>query len=125
VSTGFDAALLGDNPDPLAQRALPVLRIEAEHVHLAGSPSPMSFEDLDDRRLARPVRAEEPEHLASSDRQINARDGLERPVRLAQAANRHREVRGVDSDTKPRADAAFRLFGRPPLITRQTRARCA
>src|SRR5581483_9569491 len=47
----------------------------------------VALEDLDRRRLARAVRAEEPEDLARLDREVDPAHRLEVPVRLAQAAD--------------------------------------
>ena len=60
----LDAALLQHDPDPLAQLALAAGRIHAEHARLARAPRAVALEDLDRRRLARAVGAEQAEHLA-------------------------------------------------------------
>src|SRR5204863_10165363 len=60
----LDAALLQDDPDPLAQLAGAIGRIHAQHPYLPGAPRTVSLEDLDDRGLTRAVRAKEAEHLA-------------------------------------------------------------
>src|SRR5262249_44024754 len=46
-----------------------VLRVDTEHADGAGVAIPVPLEDLDRRRLARAVRAEQPEHLARLDRE--------------------------------------------------------
>ena len=58
--------------------------VEAEHRDLAGGPLAVPLEDLDGRGLAGAVRPEEREDLAVLDRQVDALDGLELAVRLAQ-----------------------------------------
>ena len=66
----------------------PRLRILAEHRHLAGVARAVALEDLDGRRLAGAVRAEQAEHLAACDREVDPAKGLVLAVALAQAGNR-------------------------------------
>ena len=57
------------------------LRVLAEHAHVAAVARPVALEDLDGRRLAGAVRAEEREHLAGLD-------GEREPVEDLAAARR-------------------------------------
>ena len=51
--------------------------IEAEHRHLAAVARPQPFEDFDGRGLAGAVRAEQAEHFAGKDLEVDAFDRLE------------------------------------------------
>ena len=79
--------LLEDDADPLAEVRRRPLGIGAEHAHLAGVAVAVALEDLDGRRLAGAVRAEQPEDLAFLDREVDPAHRLEVPVGLAQAAD--------------------------------------
>jgi hypothetical protein len=62
-----EAGRLQDDPDPLAQRAPAELGIEAEHRHAPAAAAPVTLEDLERRGLARPVGAQQREHLPVLD----------------------------------------------------------
>ena len=83
---GVEPGLLQHDPDPRAERALAPRGVVAEHGDAAGVGAAVAFEDLDQRRLAGAVGAEQREHLAARDRQVHA---VERAVAvgLAQAAD--------------------------------------
>ena len=86
---------LEDDADPLPEVAAGPLGIVSEHPHLAAVALAVALEDLDRRRLAGAVRAEEPEDLARLDREVDPAHRLEVPVRLPQAADldcRHRPI---------------------------------
>ena len=68
--------LLRDDPDPRPPGATGVLRVLAEHGDFAAVASTVALEDLDSRRLARAVGAEEGEHLAAPDLEIDAAQRL-------------------------------------------------
>ena len=55
-------------------------------LHLAGVALPVALEDLDRRRLAGAVRAEQPEDLAGRDLEVDPAHRLDAVVGLAQAA---------------------------------------
>ena len=78
------ARLLEHDADPLAPAAARALRVLAEHGHVAAVARPVALEDLDRRRLAGAVRAEEPEDLALGDLEAHAAQRLVGAVRLAQ-----------------------------------------
>ena len=59
---------------------------EAEHLDLAGVRLEQPLEDLDGRRLAGAVRAEQAEALAGRDLEVEAGDGDDVAVALLQAA---------------------------------------
>src|SRR5205823_9056991 len=87
--------LLEDDADPLAEARPRRLRVVPEHRHLTGVAAPVALEDLDRRRLAGAVRAEEAEDLAVRDLEVDAAHRLERAVRFAQSADgdcRHAET---------------------------------
>ena len=59
---------LADHADPRAPVPAGSRRVLAEHAHLAAVPPPDPLEDLDGRRLARAVGAEQGEDLAAAPR---------------------------------------------------------
>ena len=79
--------LLEHDADPLAERALAAAGVEAEDAHVAGVGAAVAFEDLDERGLAGAVRAEQREHLAAADLEVDAVERLHAVVGLAQAAD--------------------------------------
>src|SRR5205085_4011833 len=86
---------LEHDADPLAERAARLLGVEAEDVDGPRVPAAVALEDLDRRRLAGAVRAEEAEDLAVRDLEVDAAHRLERAVRFAQSADgdcRHAET---------------------------------
>src|SRR4029077_11510614 len=56
--------------------------VEAQDGHPASVALSKSFEDLDRRRFARAVGTQKSENLALRDREADAPNGLDRPVRL-------------------------------------------
>ena len=54
---------------------------------MAGVGLAVAFEDLDHRRLAGAVGAEQREHLAAGHREVHAVEGGQVPVALAEAAD--------------------------------------
>src|SRR4051794_4844501 len=82
-----DPGLLEHDPHPLAHRPRPLAGIEAEDADVAARPVPVALEDLDRRRLPRAVRAQQPEDLAALDAEVDAADGLDALVGLAQIAD--------------------------------------
>ena len=61
------------------------LRVGAEHLDVAAVTSAVALEDLDGRRLAGAVRAEQAEHLAGLDREVDPAQCLVVAVALAEA----------------------------------------
>ena len=98
---GLRLALLQDDPDPRAPGAVAVLGIDAEHAHVAAVALAKALEDLDRRRLARPVGAEEGEDLAALHAQRQAAHGLDVAVGLAQPVDLDR---GLGADIAGTAD---------------------
>ena len=82
-----ELGLLQDDADALAERPLGAAGVEAEHGHLAAVALAVALEDLDGRRLAGAVRAEQAEDLAGSDLEVDPAHRLDAVVRLAQAAD--------------------------------------
>ena len=82
----LDAGALEDDADSSLQGALVELRVVAEDAHLAGVVVAVAFEDLDGRGLAGAVRPEQAEDLAGAHGEVDALEGLEVAVGLAQAA---------------------------------------
>ena len=80
-------------------------RVDAEHGDLAAVGLVEALEDLDRRRLAGAVGPEQAEDLAAADLEVDAVDGLDLAVALAQAGD---------------ADDGWRLVGQP-LIASITR----
>src|SRR5262249_53688031 len=80
--------LLQDGTDAVAPRGVTACRIDSEHAHLAGRAGAETLEDLDRRRLAGAVRAEEREDLAALDLEVDPRDRFEPAIALAQPPDR-------------------------------------
>ena len=91
-----------------AERRLHPSRVEAEHLDLARVAAPVALEDLDGRRLAGAVRAEQPEHLAGGDLEVDPAHGLDAAVRLPQAADRDRCGRSQRQSSVELGDAGGR-----------------
>ena len=100
-------ARLEDDADPLAERALAALGSKPSTLDLAGVSLPVALEDLDRRRLAGAVRAEQAEHLARRDLEVDAAHGLDPVVGLPQAADGDRASRNVDLDDARRREVAL------------------
>jgi hypothetical protein len=81
-----DAAGLQHDPDPPAQLDRTVRRVMPEHRHLAVAARAIPLEDLHCRRLARAVRPQQPEHLASLHGDVDPAHSLILAVALAQVA---------------------------------------
>ena len=106
--------LLEDEADAVAPGAIRLLRIDAEHAHLAGVAGAVALEDLDRGRLARAVRSDEGEDLAGADLEIDPPHRLEAVVGLAQALDAdHRLAHGTDVMDAPIDDTQAR--GTRPL----------
>jgi hypothetical protein len=82
------------------------LRIHAEHLDRAVVAVPVALEDLDGRRLARAVRAEQPEDLAVLDREVDPAERLVIAVGLREAADRDR-AQSSTSATPPGGNAGW------------------
>ncbi len=82
--------VLEDDADALAKRGRRVARVVAEHRGNAGVAPAVALEDLDGRRLAGAVRAEEPEDLACGHLEADPAERLDAAVRLAQVADADR-----------------------------------
>src|SRR5216684_380474 len=79
--------VLEHEADPLPPLAGGLARVGPEHPALAARPLAVPLEDLDRRRLAGAVGAEEAEDLADGDVEVDAPHGLVVPVGLVQVAN--------------------------------------
>ena len=71
---------LEHDADPLAEVPPAPLRVEAEHLDLAGVAVPVALEDLHGGRLAGPVRSQQREALALGDLEVDAADGFQLAV---------------------------------------------
>ena len=76
-----------------------LLRIDAEHLDGAAVARAVALEDLDGRRLAGAVRAEQAEHLARLDREVDPAERFVVAVALAEARDRD----GAQSSTSTNA----------------------
>src|SRR6266511_4300317 len=88
-----DAGGLEHDADPFAEGPLAALRVEAEHLDLAGGAAPVALQDLHRGRLAGPVGAEQGEALALGHLEVDPGDRLDLPIGLAQPLDpdgRHR-----------------------------------
>ena len=83
-------ALIFASPDPLTPRPRRVGRIGAEDRGPPAGAVAVALEDLDRRRLAGAVGAEEAEHLADADVEADPADGLVGAVALAQILDLYR-----------------------------------
>src|SRR5205823_4994151 len=98
---------LQHHADPLAPRCSASARVDAEDLHVAGIPAAVALEDLDGRRLARAVRAEQGEDLAGLDREVDPAERLVVAVALPEA--RHDDGRHSSSScTAPGANETSR-----------------
>ena len=104
--------VLEHDAHPLAERALAAPGVEAEHRDVAGVARAVALEDLDGRRLARAVRAEQAEDLALLDREGDPADGLLVAVGLAQPADVDRGGHQSSTATTP---AGGNAGSGPPL----------
>ena len=78
---------LQDDADLLAPSLVGLGRVRAEHGDRAGVALAVALEDLDGRRLAGAVGAEEAEDLARGDLEADPADGLDLAVGLAEIGN--------------------------------------
>ena len=129
-----DLELLGElrllqlDAEPRAQRAAVAPPALAEHLDLPGARREQPLEDLDRRRLARPVRPEQAEALAGRHREVEPVDRHELAVALDQSAALEggRHGRRVYPPRPPQgADGAARLRPHEGLrAARPTRGGC-
>jgi len=106
-----DPGLLEHDADAFAVVAPAGLRVEAEHLDVAGRAPPVTLEDLHGGRLPGAVRAEQCEHLPRLDRERQAVDGVVVSVVLVQAVHRdgrhgHPLELFATTSAHPRRDAA-------------------
>src|SRR5439155_16938357 len=87
--------LLEHDADPLAEAALRPLRVEAEHLDPPAVGAAVALEDLDRRRLAGAVRAEQAEDLALLDLEADPAQRLLAAVPLAQILDEDRGHRST------------------------------
>src|SRR5262249_34577547 len=89
---------LEHDANPLAPLPRCVRRIRPEHLDLAAVPLAVPLEDLDRRRLAGTVRAEQPEHLAGCDLEVDAAERLVGAVALPESGHANRCTAGLHAD---------------------------
>src|SRR2546425_6474465 len=77
------------HPDPPLDAGRIGENVDAGDRGRAGIGAPQALEDLDRRRLAGAVRAEEPEHLAGLDVEADTADGLDLAVALSKVSDLH------------------------------------
>src|SRR5581483_4778720 len=106
---------LEDDADTLPPVAPGALGVLAEDGDRAGVTPPVSLEDLDRGRLARAVRAEQAEHLARGDLEIDPADGLVRAVRLVQALDGDRRRGGLSHSSSTARPAGGKSGGGSPV----------
>src|SRR5581483_11633820 len=82
-----ERAALQHDAHLLAPCARRVGGVDAEHLDAAAGARAVALKDLDGRRLAGAVRAEQPEHLARLDREVDSLECLVVAVAHRQAAN--------------------------------------
>jgi hypothetical protein len=67
VQVGIDVRFLGHQPDAPPHLAWLGLGVESQHGHLAAMPPQQTGDQVDDRRLAGPIRPKQAKDLASLD----------------------------------------------------------
>jgi hypothetical protein len=82
----LDSARLEDHADALAQGRLAAGGVVAEEAHRARVGAALALHDLDGRRLACAVRAEQAENLALAGIEADAANRIHRAVALSQVA---------------------------------------
>src|SRR5687768_5902838 len=80
----LNARLLQHDADALLEPTLGSARVVTQDADVTGVALAMPLEDLNRRGLAGAVGTQQREHLAALDAQVDARDGLEVAVSLAQ-----------------------------------------
>ncbi len=108
VRSPRSAAVCSTMPSRLRQVGVGVRGVDAEHVDVAGVAVAVALEDLGGRGLAGAVGAEQGEHLAAHDVEVDAVGGLRLAVRPAQAPGADRQVGAVGH----RDDECARIRGR-------------
>ena len=91
-SLPWEAALLQNHADPLAEPRRLGRWIEAEDADRAAGRRPEALQDLQRGGLARAVRAEQAEHFAVADVEVHAAQHLGRAVAHPQVANLDRRT---------------------------------
>src|SRR5205814_1985390 len=104
---------LEDDTDALPPLEAGPRGIGTEDANVAAVALAVALQDLDRRRLARPVRAEQAEHLASAKLEVDALQRLEVSVGLRQAANADDSAHGRSSSTIPAAVSRRNSSGLP------------
>ena len=84
-----EARRLELDPDAGLHPARILADVDAVHDRAAGVDGAHPLDHLQGRRLARPVGAEDPEHLALGDLEADPVHGLERAVALPQVVHQH------------------------------------
>ena len=80
-------AALGHDADPPTPSAVCAFWVGAEHANLAGVATAIAHQDLDGRRLAGAVRAEQAEDLARRQLEVDPAHGLDAVVGLSNAGD--------------------------------------
>ena len=109
-----DAGSCGTMPIRSRRARPPVSGSRPSTDDFAAAAAPVSLEDLDGRRLAGPVRTEQREDLAALDREIDAGDGFDFIVGLAQVADDDGRLLVLACNSASRAEPG----GRHPPIGR-------
>src|SRR5690606_9871231 len=99
-----------------------VLRVGAEHAHLAGAAVAVALEDLDGGGLAGAIRAEQGEGLSAADVEVEAAHGLDLPVALAQPPHLDDSLCGHTPTLAPRTPLHLSYPVGSPSPIRWTRA---
>jgi hypothetical protein len=93
LDVAVHAGALQHDPHPIAQLAGALLGVVAEDRDDPARAAAIALEDLDGRGLARAVGAEQPEHLARRDLEVDAAHGLVLAVALVEVAHEDRGCR--------------------------------
>ena len=88
----LDRAFLEDDPDLGAQAPIAPLGVHPEHRDRARVARAVTLQDLDGRRLAGTVRAEQGDHLTARHFEVDAAESRDAPVGLGEVLHHDREV---------------------------------
>ena len=113
----LDPRRLQHDADAVVERPVGPARVDAEHRDLAGGGVPVALEDLDRRRLAGPVLAEQAVHLAGTDVERQPVDGGDLGVALDETADLDERSGPLEGDPPRQAPR--------PRGSRGGRCRCA
>jgi hypothetical protein len=120
---GIEAGRLHDEPDAGTPAPVASPRVDAQDGHSAGARSQVALEDLERRRLAGTVAAEQGDDLARTDLEADVVDGDHRAEAVRQVLDGdrgHRDRRALATATRPQTTSAqpMSMIGLTPPLAR-------